>query len=561
MSPVDIAIDSEGRVYIAGNGRVRRVEADGIIHTIAGTGLSNGPLGDGGPATAASMEPSGIDVAPDGTLYITDLSHGNRLRKVTPDGTISTIAGGGDCAFTCDYRFLPCAENVPAAAACFTQPMRVRVSPWGSIYVHDDAYTRRIREITTDGRIRTVAGTGILGISGSDGPPTSAEIAVKEMTFGLDGSLYVSECTGYYCNNSVDTRIHCEGSKRCGAEHCGDGKTDEFEECDEGNTNDGDACSNDCRMKAVKKPWKAYAPIVQLHSEEEFNPADPASFLRCSSLRWAGGEVCGNEPVAGHVSAAGFRHHPYFHGASDYDGSGGVCPMADPQLSSHCRTRPWDAKECADMSVDDFPEAQGFYLDPPDDDPRCPRAGLETPTAPVFYDYKERDYLVYWFFYAYDQADIGQLHDQYHEGDWENVTIKLDPDRNVPVAMAFFAHGHPTVVPWDKVQRAGTHPVVYSAKGTHGSYTHVGSHDTAGPDFVFEDQTDADGMTWKTERKLKEVRKQGWWWFGGGWGEVSYMSPNTFVPPSDYSGPLGPSRYKTGVLDDAQWNLGPTCGE
>src|SRR5206468_2794443 len=86
-----IDIDSQDRIYIAdtGNHAVRRIDPDGAIHTVAGTGTA-GYSGDGGPAASAKLNtPSDVAVTPDGTLYIADTMN-NVVRKVAPDGTITT---------------------------------------------------------------------------------------------------------------------------------------------------------------------------------------------------------------------------------------------------------------------------------------------------------------------------------------------------------------------------------------------------------------------------------------------------------------------------------------
>jgi YD repeat-containing protein len=170
------------------NYRVRTITPDGIIHTIAGNG-DHRFGGDGGPATKAGMEPVGIDVASDGTIYFTDWSSSTgftqefRLRRITPDGQIDTIAGGL-AGFAGD--------GGPVAAAKFRRLDSVRIAPDGSIYLAD-AYNYRIRRITPDGIIRTFAGTSF-GFSGDGGPATSARLnAPIDVAFGNDGSVYITD--------------------------------------------------------------------------------------------------------------------------------------------------------------------------------------------------------------------------------------------------------------------------------------------------------------------------------------------------------------------------------
>ena len=129
-NPEDLALGPEGSVYVEDgcNGRVRRIRPHGFIETVLGTGVG-GFSGDGGPATQAQITSGGIDVGPDGTLYLADRSN-NRIRRVGPDGIVTTIAGGPGTA-TSDSR----GDNGPATLAKISSPQDVAVAPDGSIYV------------------------------------------------------------------------------------------------------------------------------------------------------------------------------------------------------------------------------------------------------------------------------------------------------------------------------------------------------------------------------------------------------------------------------------------
>ena len=184
-SPQGVALGADGSLYIAdrGNYRIRRVGPDGIITTVAGNGLS-GFVGDGGPATSATLSsPEDVAVGPDGSLYIAD-SGNRRIRRVGPDGIITTVAGNGLSGFVGD--------GGPATSARFYHPRGVAVGPDGSLYIADGT-TRRIRRVGPDGIITTAAGNGIYGSGGDGGPATSAQLLEPYgVTVAPDGSLYIA---------------------------------------------------------------------------------------------------------------------------------------------------------------------------------------------------------------------------------------------------------------------------------------------------------------------------------------------------------------------------------
>ncbi len=140
-----VAIGPDGSLYVAGftSARVRRVRPDGIITTVAGTG-NRGFSGDGGPATQAVLcTPSGVAVAPDGSLYISDVL-GNRIRRVATDGIIISVAGSGpDCTgFGASFG----GDGGPAVRARLFNPFGVAAGPDGSAYIAD-FQNSRIRRV------------------------------------------------------------------------------------------------------------------------------------------------------------------------------------------------------------------------------------------------------------------------------------------------------------------------------------------------------------------------------------------------------------------------------
>src|SRR5205823_2226070 len=133
---------------------------------LAGSGQP-GYAGDGGPATAAHLNgPRGVAVGPSGDVFIAD-SDNNRIRRVTPSGTISTVAGTGEAGFAGD--------GGPAVAAHLSRPFGVAVDPSGTLYIADTD-NNRIRRVSPAGVISTIAGTGVGGFGGDGGPGVDAQL-------------------------------------------------------------------------------------------------------------------------------------------------------------------------------------------------------------------------------------------------------------------------------------------------------------------------------------------------------------------------------------------------
>ncbi|MGE0126778.1 MAG: hypothetical protein AB7U82_01645 [Blastocatellales bacterium] len=185
--PQDVVVDAAGNAYISdsNNHRVRRVAPDGVITTYAGTGVPDFG-GDGGPAAQAKLiSPSGLALDSAGNLYIAD-SGNARVRKVTTStGVITTVAGNGLIGFSGD--------NGQATQATFKQPFGVAVDKNGVVYILD-RIDSRIRRVATDGVITTIAGTGQPGYNGDDRPASGARInGGGLMTTDSDGNLYFAD--------------------------------------------------------------------------------------------------------------------------------------------------------------------------------------------------------------------------------------------------------------------------------------------------------------------------------------------------------------------------------
>lgn len=188
--PRDAAFDAAGNLYIADrvNHVVRKVAPNGIITTVAGTGVAGGG-GDGLPATQAQLsEPLGVAVDAAGNLYIADATNRN-VRKVAPNGIISTFAGTGASGTGGD--------GGPATQATFVRPNDVRVTNLQAVLVVDTD-GRTVRSIAGDGIISTIAGTaGVAGNSGDGGPATAARLSAPiEVAVDPFNNLYISDSGG-----------------------------------------------------------------------------------------------------------------------------------------------------------------------------------------------------------------------------------------------------------------------------------------------------------------------------------------------------------------------------
>jgi len=201
--PTDVAFAQDGSFYIfdAQSARVRKVGPNGVITTAVGTGDTcqdpSAGCGDNGPATQAQLSVTGaccrynLDVAADGALYLTDAGN-HRVRRVGPDGVISTIAGNGRTAAQGGCTVV---GNTPVVAtnACLEEPLGIVARPDGSVYF-TDFVLHQIFRVTADGLIRVVAGDGTCGNTGDGGLAASAKICNPHgIGAGPDGSLYFSD--------------------------------------------------------------------------------------------------------------------------------------------------------------------------------------------------------------------------------------------------------------------------------------------------------------------------------------------------------------------------------
>ena len=199
LNPSFLTSDDSGNLFFVDdqNTRVRKIDTNGIVTTVAGNGLF-GYSGDGGPAIAASFNLI-FGASPDnkGSLYISDLQN-SVIRKVDISGNITTIAGTGVSGFSGD--------NGPAKSAQLNFPFQVAIDKSGNIYIPDEG-NKRIRKIDNSGIITTIAGNGTFGYSGDGGPAILSQVGViYQVQIDASGQIFLADQ-----GNHVIRKIDCAG--------------------------------------------------------------------------------------------------------------------------------------------------------------------------------------------------------------------------------------------------------------------------------------------------------------------------------------------------------------
>jgi uncharacterized protein (TIGR03437 family) len=196
-APASVAYDREGNLYIADEAahRIRRVTPAGLITTVAGNGVP-AFAGDRGPAVRASLQaPRGVAIDAEGFLYIADTGN-HCIRVVAPTGTVTTLAGNGFPGFRGD--------GGPAAAAQWNAPSAIAIHPGGDLFVADTG-NHRVRRLSRGGIVTTFAGTGLPGMAADAGPATLAQLnEPRGLAFDGGGNLYIAD-TGNNRIRRVDT--------------------------------------------------------------------------------------------------------------------------------------------------------------------------------------------------------------------------------------------------------------------------------------------------------------------------------------------------------------------
>jgi len=198
-APIAIATDASGNIYVADelNHRIRKITPAGVITTVAGSGTAgteNGPV-----ASARFSGPAGIAVGSDGTLYVSD-SGNHRIRAISPDGQVTTHSGLGLSGFT---------EGDPSAAR-FSNPGALAIAADDTLYLADRG-NRRVRKISPSGTVSTLAGSGLNG--SINGPAESARFTdLRGIAVSVSSVVYITESGSGQIrrispNGTVDTFI------------------------------------------------------------------------------------------------------------------------------------------------------------------------------------------------------------------------------------------------------------------------------------------------------------------------------------------------------------------
>jgi len=191
--PMGLAVDSAGYVYVVDrhNNKIRKISPSGKVVTLAGSGVAGNVDGKG--AEASFNWPYGIDLDAHGNAYVAD-RYNNTIRKITPDGTVTTFAGSGATGST---------DGIGTAAS-FNLPTGLALDSLGNIIVAD-TYNNLIRKITPDGEVTTIAGTGSIGTA--DGVALQASFNVPTgVDLDASGNIWVADV-----NNNMIRKISASG--------------------------------------------------------------------------------------------------------------------------------------------------------------------------------------------------------------------------------------------------------------------------------------------------------------------------------------------------------------
>jgi hypothetical protein len=180
--PFGIVVDKNDNIYVSeiGFDNIRKIAPDGTVSTFAGSPTGRIGSSDGADTSATFNDPLGLATDADGNIYVADAAN-NKIRKITPAGVVTTIAGNGTAG----------AGNGTALSATFNTPLSVAIDAANNLYVTEQK-NYDVRKIAVDGTVTTVAGTGQPG--SADGAGTSAGFNYPVgIVADLSGNLYVTD--------------------------------------------------------------------------------------------------------------------------------------------------------------------------------------------------------------------------------------------------------------------------------------------------------------------------------------------------------------------------------
>ncbi len=193
-----IAADNAGNIYMSTSHKILKLDTSGVINTVAGTGVS-GYSGDGGPATQAKLYyPKDVEIDSTGNIYIADYSN-NRIRKINTNGIITTVAGNGMPGHSGDGGPATQAKLYYSMKIAVDSTGNIYIIDWNYI-IEEEEYRDRIRKVDASGTITTIAGNGTSYI-GNGGPAT--EVMLDHMiglTVDSEGNIYITrdyDCSMY----------------------------------------------------------------------------------------------------------------------------------------------------------------------------------------------------------------------------------------------------------------------------------------------------------------------------------------------------------------------------
>lgn len=333
-------------------------------------------------------------------------------------------------------------------------------------------------------------------------------------------------------------------------------------------------------VAAERQLARAFAPLVHLHSSERYWPVSADRFIADSALYWSHRGNCPDWSVAGkrHIKKRAKRPAEVSPPV-DAERLGGANPYSHPFTGPACVENPQRLATATDYTrpfgggrPEGVPRRDGFFLDMANalrhGGGHRERNGSQVyfSGVPAYYEQHEegenRLRITYWLFYAYSRspgpkAVVKRLGS--HEGDWERLSVLLEPvgDRYSPMSVRYHFHSESRDVPWQAIRAVGdgktkvgkknelapTHPVAYVGRTSHATYPRAGDYEqtrvVGGHRVSAVDRAIAcpNCPQWRTWEALCDAQRQPWYGFGGAWGVVRSSS--------ERSGPLGPTPRKS----------------